>query len=540
MIFAFQTRLTMKLIISLLFICSLQSYSFAQQEITNEYIVNLESSRIEAFLEALPNAFRSSEQPRILSQDLDIILIKGEKELEQFLDKSEYVESWGYNHSITFRGEPNDEFFNRQWGLRRIEVSDVWDETTGGQFDGKHDIVIAVLDDGFDADHTDLVPNLYVNANEIPNNNIDDDNNGYIDDYQGLNISTGNDKHQDDDHGTAVAGIVGAKGDNGSNLSGIMWDVKMLLISEVNNQADLIASFQYIVDLRKKWNDTNGAEGAFIVATNYSAGIDEVWGDDPQFASWCEMYDVLGNEGILNAGATANKDIDVDEKGDMPTTCPSDYLVAVTNTTINDELAFNAAFGLTYIDLGAPGGTEFESMPVLELNDTIGNFNGTSSATPHVAGTIGLLYSLNCSQLIELSYNSPGEAAKLVKRAILSGVDGLGTLNGKTVSNGRLNAKGAMEKLEDSCGESAGVIDIKDIITGAISIDVIFNIDAAGVYFLDVVDAVGRKYYSVESEDLSAGLHTFEVNKERMIPGIYFFTIRNQRDVSTKSYVITN
>src|SRR5690606_10330895 len=104
---------------------------------------------------------------------------------------------------------------------------------------------------------------------------------------------------------------------------------------------------------------------------------------------WCGFYDDLGAHGILSAGATANANWNIDTMGDVPTACPSDYMVAVTNTTHNDTKNGGAGYGATQIDLGAPGTSILSTTP----GGGYGTSTGTSMATPHVAGAIGLIIS---------------------------------------------------------------------------------------------------------------------------------------------------
>ncbi len=505
---------------------------------STKVIVNISKGNIDLFIKKLPVSDGSSTRGisyKVLSHDLDIILLSHGENTLDYVESSPYVESWGQDAELSLRGEPNDEFYDTQWGLSLIDTEKAWDISTGGKFDSKHDIVIAVLDDGFDVNHNDLSPNIYTNSGEIPNNNIDDDDNGYTDDFRGLNIETGNDQHRLDDHGTAVAGIIGAVGDNDRGMAGIMWTTKILPISEVTRQSELIESFQYIVDIRRAWNESNGEQGAFIVATNYSAGIDEVFGSDPQFKSWCDMYDLLGEVGILNAGATTNKGINVDELGDMPTTCPSEYLIAVTNTGKNDALVNFAGYGPINIDLGAPGGTDMESMPVLDINNSYGSFNGTSGATPHVAGTIGLLYSIDCEELKSIVYSNPRRAAELVREAILKGIDPNTSLDGKVKTNGRLNTWGAIQQLNQLCVEIDGETEILEIRLKDGDIEITYRPSTLTAYDLMITDPMGRVVYRKKLTEVSTGTLTNIITGVSLIQGMYYFSIYNDKEISTKS-----
>jgi subtilisin family serine protease len=172
--------------------------------------------------------------------------------------------------------------------------------------------VIAVVDDGYDFDHVDLVQNIWHNRDEIPGDQIDNDGNGYIDDYKGLNVLTGKDDHPKHQHGTQVCGVLGAKGNNALGVTGINWNVKLMLISNAGYESEVIEAYQYALDMRKKYDDTDGAEGAFVVATNLSGGIDFEFAQDHPL--WCEMYDKLGVAGILSVAAAPNHSISVDEK----------------------------------------------------------------------------------------------------------------------------------------------------------------------------------------------------------------------------------
>lgn len=511
------------------------SQAYAQYE---GLIVNLKDDKTEDFMKALSYLDTRAGTYKILSKDLDIVLVPNTTELLEMIAKSHLVESYGMDAKISTRNRPNDERFASQWGLRLMDMEAAWDVTTGGLFDGKHEIVIAVLDDGFDLAHEELASNIYSNENEVPNNGIDDDNNGYIDDYLGLNIENGSDDHPLDEHGTAVAGIIGAKGNNAIGIAGVMWNVKILPISEVTRQSELIESFQYIVDIRRQWNDSAGEEGAFIAATNYSAGIDMAFGSDPQYKSWCDMYDLLGAVGILNAGATANVSIDVDLEGDMPTTCPSEFLIAVTNIVQEDVLADNAAFGAINIDLGAPGGTEEAPMLALDVNNDYGPFNGTSGATPHVAGTIGLLYSISCQKLTELTYSDPAAAARLVREAILTSTDPNASLSERTTSGGRLNTNKAIEALQSQCSGSQNS-EITKITVSQETAMIDYSLVDGAEYYLSIYDAMGRQIHDAPVPNTGTTQQTVELSGLQLAAGIYYFSIYNDKSISSKTVRIS-
>ncbi len=364
------------------------------------------------------------------------------------------------NHYMENRATvPNDPNFGQQWQYINtgttggtvgadIDADLAWDYATGGVTPLGDTIVVCVIDDGIDLSHQDIVPNLWKNWGEIPNNNIDDDGNGYVDDFDGWDADAG-----DGDvsggffgggHGTPVAGIIGAKGNNGIGVAGVSWDVKLMIVVGGGDEAQAIAAYDYPLTMRKLYNQTNGQEGAYVVATNASWGINNRL--ESTFPLLCAFYDSLGVAGILNVAATANANTNIDVMGDLPTHCSSDYLIAVTNTNDDDAKVTQAGYGVQSIDLGAPG----EGTYTTAANNSYGGFGGTSGATPHVAGAIGLFYSANCPQFASLAQVDPAGAAMQLKNWILQGVDANNDLATVTVSGGRLNLHNSIQLLLQS------------------------------------------------------------------------------------------
>lgn len=341
---------------------------------------------------------------------------------------------------------PNDPGFAQQWGLSKIQAPAAWDLGTGGQDANKNDVVVAIVDGGVDLSHDDLRDNIWINSGEIPGNKKDDDNNGYVDDVNGWNAYSDNATIPVATHGTHVAGIAGAHGNNGKLVSGVNWDVKIMAVAASSGETSIVLKgYGYVLAQKKRWLQSGGKEGANVVATNSSFGVDAAECMSDQYRMWNDIYEQMGKAGILSAAATANQAWDIDKTGDVPTSCTTEWLVAVTNTTKDDKLYSSAGWGLTHVDLGAPGTDVYSTVP----NNRAQNLTGTSMATPHVAGSIAYLHSVASQRFVDLAKANPASAALELKRIMLESVDPLAELKGKTVSGGRLNLKKAAQVISN-------------------------------------------------------------------------------------------
>lgn len=367
------------------------------------------------------------------------------------------------NHYVEERATvPNDPNFGSQWhhvntgqssGTPDADIdSDLaWDITTGGLTSLGDTIVVCIVEGGgANYNHPDLIGNFWRNHQEIPNNGIDDDLNGYVDDYDGWRVDQSNDNHGTGGHGTNCMGMTGAVGNDGLGTAGANWKVKMMLVSGFStSESSVIAAYNYPLKMRRFYNQTNGTKGAFVVATSASWGIDQA--NPANYPLWCAFYDSLGVEGVLNVGATTNSNFNVDQVGDMPTACASPYMISVTRTGNTDNQA--GGYGLTTIDLGAPGINVYTTSGTNGYTTT----TGTSFSCPLTAGVIGLLYSVPCTSLITLAKSNPQAAADQVRLALLDGVDPVSSLTTKTVTGGRLNAYNSVMELVNGCGTGSCV-----------------------------------------------------------------------------------
>ena len=396
---------------------------------------------------------------RVLSPKLGLVLVVAEGGLDdaswlQAFQSHRGVEAAQMEHYIADRVTvPNDPGFGQQWhhvesGDHDIDSDEAWDITTGGTSAAGDRIVVAVLETGgSNFNHTDLQGNHWINVHEIADNGVDDDGNGYVDDYNGWNTTAGNDNVAGGGHGTSVSGMIGGTGDNGLGGVGVNWDVEIMQIDIANGltESNVIAGYEYARVMRELYNETGGDLGAFVVVTNASWGVDQA--NPANYPVWCAFYEALGEVGILNCGATTNSALNVDVVGDMPTACSSDFMISVTATDDNDVRTFSG-YGLTTIDLGAPGDNVY-----LPSGNTNYNFtSGTSFASPCVAGAVALVYSAPCPDLAALALANPAAAALLVRSYILDGVDPVNALSDETVTGGRLNVLTSLQLALGNCG----------------------------------------------------------------------------------------
>ena len=443
----------------LLVLALLSALSYAQEPQTqrsanyveNEFIIWLEQG-VDASTFAVNTGI--DIQPKILlSERLNIWLFEIEDDKGPREDKmhrlaaNKDVRVIQNNHTNIMLREaiPNDPYFDMQWAPAIMSLPQAWETfTTGGVTATGDTIVVAVIDGGMDWTHEDL--NCWENRHEIPNNSIDDDGNGYVDDYRGWNAYNHNGYVGSHYHGTHVSGIVGAVGNNAKGVCGVNWNVKVMPIAgSSGDESIVVEAYAYALEMRARYNETQGEEGAFIVATNSSFGVD--YGDPNDYPIWCAMYDEMGDVGILSCGAGPNMNVNVDVVGDVPSACPGNYLIGITNTTSSDEKYGSAGYGVNNIDIGAPGTSIYSTLP----NNNYGNMTGTSMATPQVAGTIALMYAALPEEMMQDCKDDPAHFSLIMKYHLLNGADHLLSLDGLVASGRRLNAYGAIESaLNDS------------------------------------------------------------------------------------------
>lgn len=459
----------MKRSVLFMFAFLLVNISFSQSKFDNkpyvegEMLVQMElNANIYDVIKKFPD-YLGLEVVQELSAPMRVWLVKYDQqvssgsEIQKLLFDDTQISFSEYNYYVEMRETaPNDTQLGQQWhhvnsgqtsGTADADIdSDLaWDITTGGSTATGDEIVVCIIE-GANLDHDDLRANRWINPGEIAGNGIDDDGNGYIDDVMGWNAGGNNGvvgygtNSGATSHGTSCVGMFAAVGDNNLGVVGANWNLKVMVVTYANTtQASVIAAYTYPLIQRQRWNNSNGTEGALVVATSASWGIDNA--DPTNYPLWCNFYDTLGYYGIINIGATTNSNLNVDVTGDLPTACSSPYMVGVGRTDHNDNTA--GGYGVSTIELGAPG----INVRTTANSNGYTTTTGTSFACPLTAGIVGLAYAIPCESFINFVKSDPRGGADLVLQAMLEGVDQKPQLAARFITGGRLNARNTLDSL---------------------------------------------------------------------------------------------
>lgn len=350
-----------------------------------------------------------------------------------------------YLYTTTYT--PNDSQFDRLWGLNNtgqtittpkgtftstadadIDATEAWDVNPGGSAS----VTVAVLDTGVDLTHPDLAQNIWSNPGETgggkETNGLDDDNNGYKDDWRGWDfIGADNDPSPVHYHGTHVSGTIAGRANNSAGVAGVAFNSKIMPLQAFQQGgsgayvSDLIAGFEYA-----------GKNGAKVLNGSFGGPAEgQAFGDTVR---------AFPNTLFVVAAGNDNYDNDNTSQASFPCAVTAANLVCVAASDQNDGKAVFSSYGATTVDLAAPGVNILSTMP----GGTYDYLNGTSMATPHVAGAAALLFAVD-----------PSASTAQVKRALLDTVDPLPAFAGKTLTGGRLNLAAAVSKIAPPAAGSA-------------------------------------------------------------------------------------
>jgi thermitase len=295
----------------------------------------------------------------------------------------------GFESSLS----PADPMYGKLWGLKNtgsnepdrnggnsttpgVEGADVQAEKAWTITRGSKKVVVAVIDTGIDYNHPDLKNNMWVNEKEIAGNNVDDDGNGYIDDVYGWNAQRDNGNPMDGNaHGTHCAGTIGAEHGNGIGVSGVMSDVKLMAVKFLSDEgsgslADAVEAIDY--------------------ATKMNVDImSNSWGGGGYSQALFDSITEAKKKGIVFTAAAGNDSSNNDSRPSYPASYQVDNIISVASHTAQDTMSSFSNFGRRTVHVAAPGSNILSSVPGGQYKV----FSGTSMATPHVSGVVGLLLS---------------------------------------------------------------------------------------------------------------------------------------------------
>ncbi len=344
---------------------------------------------------------------------------------------------------------PNDPLLSRQWGLLNtgqevppssgnfgnfgadVGAAAAWDRTTGSE-----DVIVAVIDTGIDITHPDLVANIWRNPGEIAGDGIDNDGNGLVDDVTGYDFGDGDTNPNDPvGHGTEIAGIIGAVGNNNVGVSGVAWNVKLLPLkvarASIGNAIALdavIAAHDYATALIEN-------QGQNIVASNNSYGELMAQGAQAAEEAAIRRFTDAGATFITAAGNQA-ENLDTGA-----VFYPASYkafnssIIVVGATNNRDELSLTSNFGRTTVDIAAPGDLIFTTTRGGGF-DFGTNAASTSYSAAFVTGAVALLKT-----------SKPNASTDEIRRAIVRGADLVPALQNVVAAGGRLNIDAALRNI---------------------------------------------------------------------------------------------
>ncbi len=386
---------------------------------------------------------------------------------------------------------PSDWDASRMWGLDMIHAEDAWQFEKGN---ARNEVVIAIIDTGAQRSHPDLAANLFRNPREIPGNGIDDDGNGLKDDLNGWDFFDQDSDPQDDDgHGTHVAGIAGAVGNNGRGAVGVNWGVRILPL-RVGDAMGLRTSsiddaLAYVRFLRDPNGDGNTSDGINIVATNNS------YGSGGSNSSTRREISKHRDLGVLFVAAAGNDGKNIDASADsleFPAGYDLDNIISVGNSNQEDTLSASSNYGRVSVDISAPGSDIYSTYPT----NSYEFLSGTSMASPMVAGAVGLLAQF-----------SPNLSANQLKKRILDTGDVVASQAGRSVTGRRLNLLAALKP--ELSGHFLEVSNVDDaiVLVDAAGPEVVFEVAALPTATLSVEVVSGSEVGEII--DLGGGVFRF-------------------------------
>lgn len=324
----------------------------------------------------------------------------------------------------------DDPDVRRQWHLKNSSDNGIsaLEAYQNRRRESRETVIVAVVDTGIDYNHEDLRDVLWANEGEIPNNGIDDDGNGYIDDVHGINtlqrnkqgVASGEvmDTHG---HGTHVSGIIGATQNNGKGIAGIASNVKIMGIRTVPNSGDE--------------KDTDVIESFIYAAKNGAKIINCSFGKSHNEGGMAvsETIDHIYKEyGTIVIAAAGNDSKNIDRKKVYPASFENQSLLVVASTTSYGSLSYFSNYGTQNVDIAAPGSSIYSTV----IGNRYQSMSGTSMASPVVAGLAA-----------EVLSRFPDLGAVELKQTLMNTVSKVRSFRRKVSSGGRGDLLNAVNTL---------------------------------------------------------------------------------------------
>ncbi|HSN90977.1 MAG TPA: S8 family peptidase [Anaeromyxobacteraceae bacterium] len=426
------------------------------QHVPGEVLVQFRAGASEEAREAAVGRVRGARYEKVVPEswrwdgrgDLELVLLPAGVTVAQAVRALEpdpavsFAEpNWVYQHGAT----SNDPYYTNGslWGMYGDATSpaNAFGSQAGEAWArgsvGSSTVLVGVIDEGIMYSHADLAGQVWTNPFD-PVDGVDNDGNGYVDDVHGWDFD-GNDATTydgtQDDHGTHVAGTIAARGGNGIGVAGVSWNVTLVSAKFLGRRggttANAVRAVDYLTDLKIR-------HGLDVVATNNS------WGGGGFSQALLDAIDRGGDAGILFVAAAGNGGADgVGDDNDTTPHYPSSYqctrggtrgwdcIVAVASITSTGAKSGFSNYGDVSVDLGAPGSGIVSTLPGRADTSAYGSYSGTSMATPHVTGGAALY-----------AASHPTASAQDIRAAILSSTVPTSSLQGLTVTGGRLDASG--------------------------------------------------------------------------------------------------
>lgn len=311
------------------------------------------------------------------------------------------------------RRERKDPLLEKVWSLEKVNAADAWKHASGS-----YDVVVANIDSGVDYNHQDLINSIWRNSKEVPNDGIDNDGNGFVDDVIGWDFANGDSRPWDDNgHGSHTAGTIGATGGNGIGLSGVAKKVSIMPLKFLSSfgegtTEDAVLAIRYAV-----------RSGARILSNS--------WGGETFSQALEDAIAYAGQHDVLFVAAAGNDSSDNDALPMYPASYDLPNVLSVAATDRIDQLADFSNYGYSTVHLAAPGDFIWSTTP----NNKYSVMSGTSMACPLVAGAAALLKSFR-----------PTLNVYEIKDLLLASSDKLPELLNKVRSSGRLNVAKALNR----------------------------------------------------------------------------------------------